>query len=87
MSDSAPRIKRVRASNKYSAYTLTRWRPPLLEAVKAGAEASDMPVAAFIRAACREKLKRIRVPMGRGHYLRQHRVLAGSASGDVLSEE
>jgi hypothetical protein len=61
--DSAGRRKR--SDSKSIAATTTRWRRPLLEAVRIGAEQSEMPMAAFIRLAVKKELRRIGVPIGR----------------------
>jgi hypothetical protein len=49
---------------RYTAATITRWRAPLLEAVRHATDRHDMPVAAFIRFAVKKELRRIGVPIG-----------------------
>jgi hypothetical protein len=58
-------VRRGRSDSKRIAATTTRWRRPLLEAVRIGAEQSEMPMAAFIRLAVKKELRRIGVPIGR----------------------
>jgi hypothetical protein len=60
-----PTVRRKRSDSKRIAATTTRWRRPLLEAVRVGAEQSEMPMAAFIRLAVKKELRRIGVPIGR----------------------
>jgi hypothetical protein len=61
--DSAGRRKA--SDSKRIAATTTRWRRPLLEAVRIGAEQSEMPMSAFIRLAVKKELRRIGVPIQR----------------------
>jgi hypothetical protein len=62
--DSSGRKRDRSPDSKYRAATITRWRAPLLEAIKLAADQSDMPVAAFIRFAVKKELRRIGVSIG-----------------------
>jgi hypothetical protein len=57
--------RKRKSDSKYTVATITRWRAPLLDAVRLAADQNDMPVAAFIRFAVKKELRRIGMPIGR----------------------